>query len=110
MAPFKKRSKVRVLVRLRPERSEFKANEKDNRSDMPDQCVRAVDSLTLELWNCRNSEESIRYRWERKTFWLYFVTSDELMAWDSLNRNSSFQYKFVFITSRSAMNYIERCK
>ncbi|KAM7452004.1 Kinesin-like protein kif22 [Porites harrisoni] len=62
MAPFKKRSKVRVLVRLRPERSEFKANERDNRSDMPDQCVRAVDSSTLELWNCRNSEESIRYR------------------------------------------------
>ena len=72
MAPFKKGSKVRVLVRLRPERSEFKANERDNRSDMPDQCVRAVDSSTLELWNCRNSEESIRYRWERKTFWLYY--------------------------------------
>ena len=92
------------MVRLRPERSEFKANEKDSHSEMPDRCVRAVDSSTLELWNCRNSEESIRYRWERKTFWLYFVTSDELMAWDSLNRNSSFQYKFVFITSRSAMN------
>ena len=54
------------MVRLRPERSEFKANERDNRSDMPDRCVRAVDSSTLELWNCRNSEESIRYRWERK--------------------------------------------
>ncbi|XP_073257535.1 kinesin-like protein KIF22-B isoform X2 [Porites lutea] len=62
MAPFKKGSKVRVLVRLRPERSEFKANERDNRSDMPDRCVQAVDSSTLELWNCRNSEESIRYR------------------------------------------------
>ena len=62
MAPYKKGSKVRVLVRLRPERSEFKENVKGNRNGIPNRCVRAVDSLTLELWNCRNSEESIRYR------------------------------------------------
>ena len=62
MAPHKKTSKVRVLVRLRPECPEFKVEERDDRHGIPDRCVRAVDSSTLELWNCRNSEESIRYR------------------------------------------------
>ena len=30
-----------------------------------------------------------------------FVTWDELVAWESLTRNSSLQHKVVFITSRS---------
>jgi len=62
MAPHKKVSKVRVLVRLRPACPDYKDDERDNRDGIPDRCVRAVDSSTLELWNCRNSDESIRYR------------------------------------------------
>lgn len=60
MTELKKACKVQVLVRLRPEHSEYK--EESNSDGIPKRCVRAVDSSTLELWNCRNSEESIRYR------------------------------------------------
>lgn len=60
---LKKACKVQVLVRLRPEHSEYK--EESNSDGIPKRCVRAVDSSTLELWNCRNSEESIRYRFHK---------------------------------------------
>lgn len=63
MTELKKACKVQVLVRLRPEHSEYK--EESNSDGMPKRCVRAVDSSTLELWNCRNSEESIRYRFHK---------------------------------------------
>lgn len=62
MAAHKKTCKVRVLVRLRPERPDYKERESGKRDGIPERCVRAIDSSTLELWNCRNSEESIRYR------------------------------------------------
>lgn len=62
MAAHKKVCKVRVLVRLRPESADYREKEGSNPNGIPDRCVRAVDSSTLELWNCRNSEESIRYR------------------------------------------------
>lgn len=62
MAPHKKASKVRVLVRLRPECPGFLDQLSSNPEGNPDRCVRAIDSSTLELWNCRNSEESIQYR------------------------------------------------
>lgn len=62
MATHKKACKVRVLVRLRPERADYKEKESGKQDGIPERCVRAVDSSTLELWNCRNSEESIRYR------------------------------------------------
>ena len=62
MAAHKKVCKVRVLVRLRPGRPDYREKEGNNQDGIPDRCVRAVDSSTLELWNCRNSEESIRYR------------------------------------------------
>lgn len=60
---LKKACKVQVLVRLRPEHSEYK--EESNSDGIPKRCVRAVDSSTLELWNCRNSEVSIRYRFHK---------------------------------------------
>lgn len=63
MTELKKACKVQVLVRLRPEHSEYK--EESNSDGIPKRCVRAVDSSTLELWNCRNSEESIRYRFHK---------------------------------------------
>lgn len=62
MAVHKKECKVRVLVRLRPESADYKEKEGSHEDGIPDRCVRAVDSSTLELWNCRNSDESIRYR------------------------------------------------
>jgi len=62
MAAHKKVCKVRVLVRLRPESADYREAEGSNQDGTPDRCVRAVDSSTLELWNSRNSEESIRYR------------------------------------------------
>ncbi|KAJ7374086.1 Kinesin-like protein kif22 [Desmophyllum pertusum] len=62
MATHKKTCKVRVLVRLRPERPDYRERESGKRDGIPERCVRAIDSSTLELWNCRNSEESIRYR------------------------------------------------
>ncbi|KAL9980620.1 hypothetical protein ACROYT_G009228 [Oculina patagonica] len=62
MATHKKTCKVRVLVRLRPERPDYKERETGKQDGIPERCVRAVDSSTLELWNCRNSDESIRYR------------------------------------------------
>lgn len=49
-------------MRLRPESADYREKEGSNPNGIPDRCVRAVDSSTLELWNCRNSEESIRYR------------------------------------------------
>nr|XP_058973262.1 kinesin-like protein KIF22 [Pocillopora verrucosa] len=63
MTELKKACKVQVLVRLRPEHSQYK--EESNSDGIPKRCVRAVDSSTLELWNCRNSEESIRYRFHK---------------------------------------------
>lgn len=63
MTELKKACKVQVLVRLRPEHSEYK--EESNSDGIPKRCVRAVDSSTLELWNCRNSDESIRYRFHK---------------------------------------------
>ena len=60
MAGLKKACKVQVLVRLRPEHLDYK--EKSDGNGIPQRCVRAVDSSTLEIWNCRNSKESIRYR------------------------------------------------
>ena len=62
MATHKQACKVRVLVRLRPERPDYKEKGGCIHDGIPERCVRAVDSSTLELWNCRNSEESIRYR------------------------------------------------
>ncbi|XP_022780534.1 kinesin-like protein KIF22 isoform X2 [Stylophora pistillata] len=63
MAGLKKACKVQVLVRLRPEHLDYK--EKSDGNGIPQRCVRAVDSSTLEIWNCRNSKESIRYRFNR---------------------------------------------
>ncbi|XP_074636784.1 kinesin-like protein KIF22-B [Acropora palmata] len=62
MASAKKGCKVRVLVRLRPECTDFLDKASDARNGNPDNCVRAVDASTLEVWNCRNPDESIQYR------------------------------------------------
>jgi hypothetical protein len=54
MAPQKhKKSKVRVIARLRPEKAEYRSS-LSNYKDMPSRCVRPIDSKTLELWNWRN--------------------------------------------------------
>ena len=63
MASAKKGCKVRVLVRLRPECPDFMDKASDGRNGNPDNCVRAVDASTLEVWNCRNPDESIQYRY-----------------------------------------------
>lgn len=63
MASGKKGCKVRVLVRLRPECPDFMDKASDGRNGNPDNCVRAVDASTLEVWNCRNPDESIQYRY-----------------------------------------------
>ena len=77
-------------------------------------CLIDVFELSIPRHSSCGTVEILKNRFatggKEKLSGFIFVTSDELMAWDSLNRNSSFQYKFVFITSRSAMNYIERCK
>ena len=62
MAPNSKKTKVRVLVRLRPERSLYKEEGKYPQDGIPERCVRAVDAKTLEVWNWRNAKESIRFR------------------------------------------------
>ena len=64
MASAKKGCKVRVLVRLRPECPDFMDKASGgSRNGNPDNCERAVDASTLEVWNCRNPDESIQYRY-----------------------------------------------
>lgn len=66
MAPAKEECKVRVLVRLRPERPGFMDKASGGGNGNPDNCVRAIDASTLEVWNCRNPDESIQYRYVQR--------------------------------------------
>ena len=84
MASHKKVCKVRVLVRLRPESADYREKEGSKPNGIPNRCVRAVDSSTLELWNSRNSEESIRYRWvlNMKIAVDYVLGNSTLFQWN----------------------------